>query len=130
MDMSNILAGFIVGCLASAGVLGSGRVLYGWDVGNVVSYKLSHALGNLFGFWSLLVGGGILLLLVRFSYVSYLISACIVPVPMLVAILYECRKYPTSHNLVPVEVIGLAFGSILIHLPSCITKVLYASVFP
>lgn len=127
--MNNILAGFIVGCLASVGVLGSGRVLYGWDVGNVASYKLSHGLGNLFGFWSLLIGAGILLFLIRFSYVSYLISACIVPVPMLLAILYECRKNPTSHNLAPVEVIGLVVGSILIHLPSCVIKVLYSSVF-
>ena len=114
----------MVGCLASVTVFCSGRVLYGWDVGDVVSYEWSHALGNLFGSWSLLAGVGILLLLVPFSAASYWISVCIVPVPMLVAILYECFKYPKSHNLVPFELIMLAVGSALLHLPSFTIKVI------
>ncbi len=128
LSVKDILAGLVVGCLAAAAILFSGYMLHGWNVGNVPSYELSTALGGLLSRWSLAAGALVVLLLARRPYSSFVISGCVVPLPMLVAICYEVVKYPTSHNLIPFEFIGLMLGSVLLHVPAVVCKMLLALV--
>jgi len=123
-----IIAAVAIGCVASAGIFGSGFLVYGWDPGPIEQYRLSNALANLIGRWSLLVGAVILLCLVPLHYKAYLITLAIVPIPIVVAIFYECAQHPTSHNLWPIELIAWFLVSAFIHFPSAFVRAIYLRV--
>lgn len=121
----NKFISIIIGMLISSSIIISGYLLYGWNVGDVKQYELSYAIGNTFSIWTLLIGAFVAFLHIPFSYVSYAISVFVVPLPMIIAIIYECINAPTSHNLWPFELGVLFIGSAIIHLPSIKIKAIY-----
>ncbi len=124
VDMKNILGGLVVGGLASAAALGTGIVAYGWALGDVPKYALSEAMHGLVGPVSLLAGAAVLLLLARFTLLAWLVSLFVVPLPMLGVVLFEVTEYPTSHNLIPFELVLLFAASVILHLPALLFSTL------
>ncbi len=118
MIAKRFLPGLIIGGLASAAILGSGRVLYGWSDGDIAEYALSEPLYELLGLGSLALGAAVLLLLSKYSPLNFLVSVCVVPLPILGAIFFEMERSPTSHNLWPIEMIPIAAGALVLHLPA------------
>ncbi len=117
-----ILAAVVIGCTASAAMLGTGFLLFGWNPGQVDDMHFTNGLGNLIGWWSLGVAAATLILLVPFHRVAYFISMAIVAVPFLVALGYECIKYPKSHNLLGFELLAYAGLSAFLHAPSMLIR--------
>jgi hypothetical protein len=128
MTRRTILAGIVIGCLASAGMFGSGYMVFGWNPGQVDEYALSEGLGNLVGRWQLSVAATILLLLVPFQFRTYLLSMAMFALPLACATIYECVKFPDSHNLLGFEIVGLPLFSGLFHLPSAVVRWIYVSL--
>jgi hypothetical protein len=125
MALRNLLAGICIGGCASAGMLGTGLLLFGWKPDPIAEYALTRGLVNLLGWWPMTVGAAILLLLIPFRLSAYLVSMAVVPAPFLAAIFYELANFPTSHNLIPFELGGWAVFSGLMHLPSVMVRMIY-----
>ncbi|MGK0219979.1 MAG: hypothetical protein ACI9HE_003486 [Planctomycetota bacterium] len=128
MYMRNMIAGAGVGLLASAALFGSGLLLYGYVPGVIEQYALTEGMGSLVGWESCLAGACVLMLLLRLGPPAALASMFGFTVPMLVAISIEMSSYPTSHNLIPIELIGLAIWSLVFHLPALTVRFLLKRV--
>jgi len=124
MNKKELFLGAALGLAAAAAVLGTGRIVYGWDAGDSAEYALSHALMGLIGPWSLLAGACVLLLLIPRSAKTYGVSAVLAPAPLVAVILFEVCRFPSSHNLIPFELAALAMGSVALHLPSLLVSLL------
>lgn len=124
-DKRSVLAGALIGVLASVVALGVGLVSYDWDPGDIASYEWSHGVASLLGDWSLVAGAGVLLFLIRYEFIAYLVSSFAVLLPMLLAIGYECVRFPTSHNLIPFELLVLLLCSAVLHFPSLVVWLIH-----
>src|SRR5690349_20823982 len=123
-----LLAGILIGAGASAGMLLTGHLLFGWSPGPIAEYAFTDGLVNLLGVLPVLVGGAVLLLLIPFSFPAYLASLILVPSPFLIAILYECIEFRSSHNLLPFELSMWTVFSLLMHLPSAAGHMIYKGI--
>ena len=108
----------IVALIASAVVLGTGRILYGWVPGVPSQYAISEGMSNLLGWGSCLAGASILLLLARLGLPAFAVSILTLPIPVFVVIFSEISDYPTSHNLIPFEIAIYLIGSTALHVPA------------
>ena len=128
MTRRTVSAGIAIGGLASAGMFGTGYLMFGWNPGQVPGSALSEGLGNLVGRWQLLVAATVLPLLVPFQFRTFLISMAIFALPIAFATVYECLKFPDSHNLLGFEIVGLPVFSGVFHLPSALVRWFYVRV--
>jgi hypothetical protein len=114
----SVRAGILVGCLAVAAILCVGLLQNGWLLDAKSDFPWSNALGRLFSPVSLMSGAVVLFLLIPFSHLAYMVSAGTMSTPMLAAIIYERIEFQSDHNLIGLELIVLAIGIALVHLPS------------
>ena len=118
MDKKDLASGLLVALIASAVILGTGRILYGWVPGSTAQYALSEGLENLLGWGSCLAGASVLLLLARLEFPAFAASVLTLPAPVYVVVYSEISNYPTSHNLIPFELAIYLIGSMTLHIPA------------
>ncbi len=129
MTRRTVLAGIAIGGLASAGMFGTGYLMFGWNPGQVPGSALSEGLGNLVGRWQFILAAAILLLLVPFPLRTYAISMMVFVLPIAYATVYECLKFADSHNLLGLEIVfGWPVFSGVFHLPSALVRWFYVRV--
>ena len=108
----------LIGIAASVAFILVGLATEGWNPDPHYPFPYCSGLGGLSGRPAMLAGSAVLLLLVRLPLLTYLASLVVVILPYLVALAYELVRGSSGHNLFPIEIAIMLFGSGLLHLPA------------
>jgi len=108
----------LIGIAASVAFILVGLATEGWNPEPHATFPYCSGLGALWGRPAMFAGSAVLLLLVRLPLLTYLTSLVAVTLPYLVALAYELVRGSSGHNLFPIEIALVLFGSGLLHLPA------------
>ena len=92
------------------------------EEGDIRQYHKSHAAARLLDPQSMIIGAVVPFMLLRVPPQALGISVGVSLIPWVSVIFYETYLYPTSHNLLGIEVIVLLVIMALVHLPAAAVK--------